>query len=117
MKNSIYTLLDFLFISIILLFTVGVSLQDNPTPGWYQQTLPVNDFVNDIFFLDSLNGWVVTQGHTNNNDTGYIMKTTDGGDNWFVKYARNVNLTVVQFVDSQTGYVGGGSGTGTVYYV
>ena len=75
----------------------------------------MNDLVNDIFFLDSLNGWVVTEGHTNNNDTGYIMKTTDGGNNWIVKYARNVNLTVVQFVNSQTGYVGGGSGSGTVF--
>src|SRR5690606_7467112 len=83
--------------------------------GWYQQFMPVDDFVNDIFFIDTLTGWVVTQGHTNNQDTAYILKTTNGGDNWTIQYARNVNLTVVQFTDDQIGYVGGGSGTGTIY--
>ncbi|MBK8982075.1 MAG: hypothetical protein IPM38_07070 [Ignavibacteria bacterium] len=51
-----------LFLTSLLLF-LSLSFSSNP-PGWYVQQLPVNDFVNDIFFLDSLNGWLVTRGST-----------------------------------------------------
>ena len=112
MKKLTYKLLDFLFISIILLFTVGVNLQDNPPPGWYQQTLPVNDQINDIFFLDSLNGWIVTLGSTSNNDTGYILHTTNGGENWSIQLSKAQYLSVIQFLDLNTGYAAGGTGGG-----
>jgi photosystem II stability/assembly factor-like uncharacterized protein len=102
-----------ILLELAFLFLATTFSSNPPPPGWYQQTLPVNDYVNDIFFLDSLNGWVVTEG--NNNDTGYILKTTDGGNNWIIQFRKTSNFTVVQFVDSQTGYVGGGSGTGTRY--
>jgi hypothetical protein len=55
----------------------------------------------------------VTQGHTNNNDTAYILKTTDGGSTWSKQYSNNLNLTVVEFLDKGFGFVGGGSGSGT----
>src|SRR4030095_7169606 len=97
---------------LIILFLATTFESDNP-PGWFQQTLPVNDVINDIFFLDSLTGWVVTDGRTNTNDTGYIMKTTTGGNNWTVQYNQPMRLSIVQFFDLNTGYVGGGSGTGT----
>ena len=113
MKKLTYKLLDFLFISIILLFTVGVNLQDNPPPGWYQQTLPVNDLINDIFFLDSLNGWIVTDGDNSPPDTGYILRTTNGGENWIVQYSKAQALKVIQFLDMNTGYTAGGTGSGT----
>ena len=113
MNKLIYTLLDFLFISIILLFTVGVNLQDNPPPGWYQQTLPVNDFINDIFFIDSLNGWVVTDGDNSPPDTGYILHTTNGGENWNINYSKTQRLNVIQFLNMNTGYAAGGTGSGT----
>ncbi len=103
-----------LLFELCLLFLATNFQSDNP-PGWYQQTLPVNDLVNDIFFIDTLTGWVVTRGHTNNQDTGYIMKTTNGGDNWTIQYIRNINFTTVQFVDNMTGYVGGASGSGTIF--
>jgi photosystem II stability/assembly factor-like uncharacterized protein len=100
-----------LLIFAFCLFTFAF-IGDSP-PGWYQQTLPVNDIINDIFFLDSSTGWVVTDGRTNTNDTGYIMKTTDGGNSWQVQYNQPMKLTGVQFLDANTGYVIGGSGTGT----
>ena len=117
MKKLTYILLDFLFISIILLFTVGVNLQDNPPPGWYQQTLPVNDFINDIFFLDSLNGWIVTDGGAAINDTAYILRTTNGGDNWQIQNAKEERLTSIQFLDLNNGYAaGGGNGTTSISF-
>jgi photosystem II stability/assembly factor-like uncharacterized protein len=97
---------------LILLF-LATTFQTDGTGGWVQQTLPVNDFINDIFFIDSLTGWVVTDGRTSTNDTGYIFKTINGGNNWIIQYNQPMKLSVVQFIDMNTGYVGGGSGSGT----
>jgi photosystem II stability/assembly factor-like uncharacterized protein len=99
-------------LELVLLLFASTFRSHNP-PGWYQVQLPVNDLINDIFFLDSLTGWVVTRGHTNNNDTAYILKTTDGGSTWSKQYSKNLNLTVVEFLDKDFGYVGGSSGSGT----
>jgi photosystem II stability/assembly factor-like uncharacterized protein len=95
---------------LLLLFLATTFVTDSPPPGWYQQTLPVNDLINDIYFLDSLAGWVVTAGASSSSDTGYIMKTTDGGTNWFVQYRPIMNFNTVQFINSNTGYAGGGDG-------
>ena len=84
-----------------------------PPPGWYQQTLPVNDLINDIFFLDSLNGWIVTDGDNNPPDTGYIIHTTNGGENWNIQLSMAQELRVIQFLDMNTGYTAGGTGSGT----
>ena len=84
-----------------------------PPPGWYQQTLPVNDRINDIFFLDSLNGWIVTDGDNNPPDTGYIIHTTNGGENWNIQLSMVQELRVIQFLDINTGYTAGGTGSGT----
>ena len=85
-----------------------------PPPGWYQQTLPVNDFINDIFFLDSLNGWAVTNGSASTNDTAYILRTTNGGDNWQIQKAKEEKLNSIQFLDINNGYAAGGS-NGTTF--
>jgi photosystem II stability/assembly factor-like uncharacterized protein len=98
---------------LLLLFLATTFVTDSLPPGWYQQTLPVNDLINDIFFLDSLTGWVVTDGRTSTNDTGYVMKTTNGGNNWTIQYNQPMKLNAVQFIDANTGYVVGGSGSGT----
>ena len=46
-----------------------------------------NDIVRDIFFLDKQNGWLVCEVNayslrTNDDPRAYLMKTTDGGENW-----------------------------------
>ncbi len=97
---------------LIVLFLATTFESDSP-PGWYLQVLPVSDQINDIFFLDSLTGWVVTDGRTSTNDTGYIMKTLNGGENWTVQYNQPMKLNAVQFLDANTGYTVGGSGSGT----
>lgn len=94
---------------LILIFFATTFETDSP-PGWFQQTLPVNDQINDIFFLDSLTGWVVTAGASSGSDTGYVMKTTDGGNSWSVQVRQILNLNVVQFLNANTGYAGGGDG-------
>ena len=54
-------------------------------------------------------------GNTNNNDTGYIIRTTNSGTNWQIQFNLPRNLTSVFFSSPNTGYVGGGSGSGTRY--
>jgi photosystem II stability/assembly factor-like uncharacterized protein len=95
-----------LLIFAFCLFTFAF-IGDSP-PGWYQQTLPVNDIINDIFFLDSVTGWVVTQG--GNGDTSRIMNTTNGGTNWAIQIDSLFNLAVIQFIDASIGYAAGGNG-------
>jgi len=90
---------------LMILFLATTFESDSP-PGWYQQVLPVNDQVNDIFFLDSSTGWVVTNSSLNSSDSGYIMKTTDGGSSWNIQLKGIVSFNVIQFVDDNTGYAG-----------
>jgi hypothetical protein len=80
--NNLSTLL--LYFSI-LAFTVAFNFSDNRSGGWYQQFLPNigNRSIVDITFTDSLNGYSIT---STSSDTSYILKTTNGGDNW------NVNI-------------------------
>ena len=96
-----------IFLEFALLFLATTFQSHNP-PGWYQQTLPVNYNVNDIFFLDSLNGWLVTP-------TGFILRTANGGDNWDIQADSAGNLFTVQFLDVETGYISGRGNHGIIY--
>jgi len=59
-----------------------------PTGNWYQQFMPSigNRQIADITFLDSLTGYTVTNS-TAQNDTAYVFKTTNGGNNWFLNWS------------------------------
>ncbi|MFC2093385.1 T9SS type A sorting domain-containing protein [Bacteroidota bacterium] len=109
MKKIFKKLPDLLFFLSILFFTVGLNLQDNPPGGWYQQFLPdVNNMpISDIEFLDSLVGFAVT-GDGTVGDTNYIIKTTNGGDNWFINFRAYKNFERVIFINNNVGYVCGG---------
>ena len=100
---------DFIFFLSILFFTVGLNLQDNPPSGWYQQFIPdVNNMpISDIEFLDSLVGFAVT-GDGSNSDTNFILKTINGGDNWFINFSAYRNFERVIFINDDVGYVCGG---------
>ncbi|MEI6885136.1 MAG: YCF48-related protein [Bacteroidota bacterium] len=70
---------------------------------WAQIKLPDND-PRDIFFTDTLNGWVGDYW------TNKLYKTSDGGNRWdsvFTGVASGSSL--IQFPDSQHGFVGGGA--------
>lgn len=117
-KNNILNKLsNLLFFLSILFFTVGLNLQDDPPSGWYQQFLPdINNMpISDIEFLDSLVGFAVT-GDNVGNDTNYIIKTTNGGDNWFINFSARRDFFRVIFINSNTGYVSGGYNAPGVLY-
>ena len=94
-----------------MLFIIAFNFQHNPPSGWYQQFMPdlSGRRITDMTFLDSLTGYAVTY-NLSPNDTGYILKTTDGGDNWFYSFSTSRGFTSIQFVNSQIGYACGGNG-------
>jgi photosystem II stability/assembly factor-like uncharacterized protein len=88
----------------IFIFMVSFSFPHNPVSGnWYQQWMPNLNGANirDITFTDSLNGYAVTSiGGTNS----YILKTSNSGYNWIVKFMHTQPFVRVQFINSNTGF-------------
>jgi photosystem II stability/assembly factor-like uncharacterized protein len=114
-----------LFYLSILLFLIGFNFTDTssdpatdgPPSGWYQQWMPnLNGMpVSDIYFLDSLTGWSVTGTNSGPGHVNYILKTTNGGDNWNIIFTDTSFFSKVKFINYNTGYSSGGSGGGTGY--
>jgi len=54
---------------------------------WQSRPASTRDHVRDIFFIDEQNGWLVCEVSiyelkTKEEPRAYLMRTTDGGDNW-----------------------------------
>jgi len=100
-----------LFILFLLFLATAFQSDKISTSGWYQQFLPnLNGRpISDITFLDSLIGFSVTPYIAN--DTAYILKTTNGGDNWLVIFRQPTNtvggFNRIQFINQQTGFACG----------
>ena len=84
MKSTkvISRIIDVLILSVIAMYLISAGFRDSRTSGWYQQWFPNlnGSTIKDITFLDSLTGFAVTT--TNSSLQAYILKTTNGGDNW-----------------------------------
>ncbi len=65
-----------------------------------------------MVFIDSLTGWIVTGNDTPNDSSGYILKTTNAGDNWDLQLFDVRDFARVIFLNNNTGYVCGGYNTG-----
>ena len=120
MKNKTYNpgkLSSFIFYISILIFIIAFNFSDNPpVSGWKQQFMPYlnNQYVSDITFIDSLLGFAVTYNDTPG-DTGYVLKTTNSGNNWYIVFQNRADFNRVIFLNESTGFVCGGSGSGTEY--
>jgi photosystem II stability/assembly factor-like uncharacterized protein len=116
--NTRNTLSTLLFYLAILIFLIGFNFTDTPPPfGWYQQFMPNlnGQPISDIFFIDSLTGWAVTNDNTPQ-DTGYVLKTTNAGDNWTIKFQDKRDFSRIKFINNNTGFTCGGTGSGTSYF-
>jgi len=116
-KQNLNKFSTFLFYISILIFIIAFNFAHNPPSGWYQQFLPNlnNRPLKDIQFIDSLLGYGITGDHTSG-DTNYIVKTTNGGNNWFVINTLYQDLSRVEFINENTGYVsGGGNGINALF--
>jgi len=73
--------------------------------NWYQQFMPnLNGAsIRDIIFTDSLNGYAVTSLRTAG-DSAFILKTTNSGDNWNIKFIHNRAFVRIQFINANTGF-------------
>ena len=71
-----------------------------------------SDQIDGFFsFIDVNNGWLLSGG-PDNSPPHKIMKTTDGGANWFVQYTDDTSggFTSLQFTDLNNGWVSGDEG-------
>ena len=104
-KNIISRVLDVMILAAFVLFLSSAGFQDRLIQGWYQQWLPDlnGSTIKDITFLDSLTGFAVT---TTNSSQSYILRTTNGGDNWEINYTSNSSWSFIRIIsfDSNTVY-------------
>jgi photosystem II stability/assembly factor-like uncharacterized protein len=116
---TLNNLTSLLFYLAILIFIIGFNFMDSPPPsGWYQQFMPNlgGRQIKDITFLDSLIGYAITS-RLSSTDTSFILKTTDGGDNWAIIHGENSIFTRVQFLNQSTGFVGGSIYMNYLFYI
>ena len=68
------------------------------TTPWKKQQSPVNSTLRNISFIDSLTGWAA-------GDSGVIIHTTDGGNNWVVQNSTvQTFITDIFFIDDKIGW-------------
>ena len=107
-KNKIFTG-RIILSGLCLLFLATTFNTERRSSGWYQQWFQNlnGSSIASMTFLDSLTGFAVT--NSNSLLQEYILKTTNGGDNWLINFTfntQNSNWSFVKigFVDSNTGY-------------
>jgi len=77
-----------------------------PPSGWYQQNMPdtvIGRQLSDVAFVDSLTGFAVTS--LSGSLPAFILKTTNGGDNWFISGTNDDNYSRILFFNKDTGIV------------
>ncbi|MBS4028055.1 MAG: T9SS type A sorting domain-containing protein [Ignavibacteriales bacterium] len=77
--------------------------------NWSQINVSEGYFYTDIFFLDSLTGWVLGNEYYGN---AIVFKTTDGGLNWVSQSltTSSYQMNDIYFYDGQKGWVVGENG-------
>jgi photosystem II stability/assembly factor-like uncharacterized protein len=118
-KNKFYKKLSSgIYYFSILLFIIGFNFSDQGSGGWQLQTMPFlnNRPLTDMTFTDSLTGFGIT-GDGTVGDTNYILKTTNGGNNWNIIYSVYRDLSRVIFLNGLTGFVSGGFNSSGSYLI
>ena len=107
--SALNTLSTAIFYLAILFFVIGFNFSDVMVGNWYQQFMPNlnGEPVSDIYFLDSLTGFAIT-GDGSPNDSNYILKTTNSGNNWGIVYTAYRDFFRIKFVNEFTGFTCGG---------
>jgi photosystem II stability/assembly factor-like uncharacterized protein len=83
----------------------------NTGVNWVGQDTPQGDTASIlyrwVFFTDANTGFVVAANY-NNLDYGRIIRTTNGGINWYnINLPVNQHMTTIHFINSNTGYACG----------
>lgn len=86
-------------------FRLNGRLNTQITGLWSLQTSGTTHHLNDVYFTDASNGWIVGEG-------GTILRTTNGGRSWSAQTSGTTHtLRGVHFVDARKGWVVGNLGT------
>ena len=88
-----------------------ISKTTNAGINWVEQTTPQRDsagfYFPGVFFTDMNTGYIAV-AYNFNPFFGRILKTTDGGDNWFiVPIPVTQQIWNIYFINSSTGYASG----------
>ncbi len=80
----------------------------NGGQSWTTQLRNPSDYINDIFFLNRLNGWLIVWRVTGGRMNSLVYSTTNGGGNWTaINYADSLTLlNSVYFISPQSGFIG-----------
>lgn len=100
-----------------IIFITSCKKEDNPViplepvSSWSEQNSNVTNNLKAVYFINSLTGYAA--GNSFPNDTNKLIKTTDGGNNWF-RLPVNINdsssYNSIFFIDENTGFVAGSRG-------
>ena len=94
---------------IFFLFAFSLFTSHLTRSQWYQQSVPVSKPITGIKFIDTLKGWAVTDSSPQY-DTCYILRTTNGGVNWFRQFQLDSSFfTCLNVIDPLYAYAGGHS--------
>jgi len=109
LHTAFSSVLKGLIVVSFVFFLSAAGFQDKLTSGWYQQYFPNlnGSTIKDMTFLDSLTGFAITT--TNSSVQAYILKTTNGGDNWNIVHtyfppSTGTILTGIMFANNAIGY-------------
>jgi photosystem II stability/assembly factor-like uncharacterized protein len=80
--------------------------------NWVQQQSNTDRNIIDLFFLNEDLGWAVAWSEGILPFVTFILKTTDGGNNWTANQFRQDNILMysIYFLDSLKGFTGGNPG-------
>ncbi len=87
---------------LFIIFTITSYCQN----FWEKINSPTTKKLNSVVFVDSLNGWAA-------GDSGIIIHTSDGGENWDIQFSNDsINMVNLCFLSDQLGY---GSASSSLY--
>jgi len=86
-------------LTLITTAVIYISLHSFAQGGWTICNAPTSSRVDDLFMVDTQTGYAV-----NGNK---ILKTTDGGDNWFIVRQDTMSGRSIEFINAQKGFAGG----------
>jgi photosystem II stability/assembly factor-like uncharacterized protein len=98
--------LNFTIIAVILIIEIyGNSFAQS---GWISQNSNTNSTLRSVFFISDQIGWIT--GGNSSNDSGKVLKTTNGGINWIIKSIGTSPVYSVFFISSTSGWIAADDG-------
>ena len=80
---------------LVLILVQTTSYTQGP---WEKTTVPTNQFLKSVCFVDSLYGWAA-------GDSGTIIHTSDGGDTWIIQDSQTQNdIVSIFFLNRNLGW-------------